>query len=415
MTWEKSRIVDICDKVALSSLYAIALLFPVSKAAIEVFSTLAILCYIVKKITQRKGISVTPLNLAILTYLAICFISIFISSNPKISTRTFFGKTIQDILFFFVLVDTLNNEKRLKNFIYIFFFSSAVLGIDGIYQNFTRKDFIRHRPTIFVDRIYATFPTPNDFGCYLNAIIPFLITVFFARSRAKTARFFLSGLFALLFICLILTVSRGAWFGFMASALFIGVWIYPVGIFLLLLGLFIIVTQPFYPTLIKNRLNNFLLVFDITLLGDVGSIERKIFWQAGWKMFMYNPWIGLGLGTFMFNFKRFVVESYQYGPSYAHNCYLQILSEIGIIGLVSFLAILVLFFYNGIKTVIEQQKTFSWYILLASLAALLGYSVQMAVDTIFYSLDLGLLFWILLGLGAAAMNNIKLETDTKIG
>jgi len=47
---------------------------------------------------------------------------------------------------------------------------------------------------------------------------------------------------------------------------------------------------------------------------------------------------------------------------------------------------------------------------LGSLAALLGYSVQMAVDTIFYSLDLGILFWILLGLGTAAMNNIKLET-----
>lgn len=411
MIWEKSRIVDICDKIAIFSIYIIALIFPVSKAAIEVFSTLAIICYIVKKIIQREGIPKTQFNLAITAYLAICFFSIFISSNPRISARTFIGKIIQDVLFFFVVVDTLGSEKRIRNFLYILFFSSAILGIDGIYQYFTHKDFLRHRPPIFVDRIFASFPTPNDFGCYLISVIPFLITIFFTKLRIKMARFILAALFALLFICLLLTVSRGAWFGFMASALFIGVWIYPVGIFLLLLALFITVTQPFYPALIKERLNNFFLVFDTTLSSNVGSIERKFFWQAGWKMFMSNPWIGIGLGTFMFNFKRFVAESYQYGPSYAHNCYLQMLSEIGIIGLVSFLAILILFFYNGIKTTIEQQKTFFWYVLLASLGAVLGYSVQMAVDTTFYSLDLGLLFWILLALGTVAMNTIKSETS----
>ena len=127
---------------------------------------------------------------------------------------------------------------------------------------------------------------------------------------------------------------------------------------------------------------------------------------------MSRPWIGMGLGTFMFNFKRFVIETYREGPAYAHNCYLQMLSELGLIGLASFLLILILFFYKGIKIILNRQKTFSWYMLLASLAAVLGFSVQMAVDTIFYSLDLGILFWILLGLGVVAMNNIKLETVT---
>ncbi|MEK6727060.1 MAG: O-antigen ligase family protein [Candidatus Omnitrophota bacterium] len=412
MALERTKIINILDKIILFSLYIFAFFFPISKALIEIASTLAIICYIAKKIIQREGIAKTPLNLAIVAYLAICFFSIFISSNPKISTRVFFGKVVQDILFFFVLVDMLSSERRLRNFLYILFLSSMLLGVDGIYQHFTHKDFIRHRPIITKSRIYATFPTANDFGCYLIAVIPFLVTIFFTKFRLKAVKFILIGLFTLLFTCLIMTVSRGAWFGFMASALFIGVWIYPVGIFLLLLGLFITVTQPFYPTLIKERLNNLFLVFNTTLSSNVGSIERQIFWQAGWKMFMSRPWIGLGLGTFMFNFKRFVVENYQRGPAYAHNCYLQMLSELGIIGLVLFLSILILFFYDGIKIMLNRKKTFSWHILLASLAAVLGYSVQMAVDTIFYNLDLGLLFWLLLGLGTAAMNNIKLETVT---
>lgn len=412
MALDRVRIVNICDKIILFSLYIIALFFPVSKAVIEIFSTLAIVCFITKKITQRQDIAKTPFNFTILAYLAVCFLSIFISTNFKISARVFFGKTLQDILFFFVLVDALSNERKLRNFLYILFLSSALLGIDGVYQYFTHKDFIRHRRDLMIPRIYATFPTPNDFGCYLITIIPFLIAIFFTKFRFKAVRFVLAGLFSLLFICLIMTVSRGAWYAFIAAVLFLGVWIYPVGEFFLLLCLFIIVTQPFYPMLIKERLDSLFFRFDGSSLGDAGSIERKIFWQTGWKMFMSRPWIGVGLGTFMFNFERFVVETYQYGPAYAHNCYLQMLSEIGVIGLVSFLSILILFFYNGIKTILSRQKTFFWYILVASLAAVLGYSVQMAVDTIFYSLDLGMLFWILLGLGTAAMNNIKLEAVT---
>jgi len=409
MGLERTKIINILEKIILCSLYAIAYFFPISKAIIEILSSLAIVCYITKKIIQREGIPKSRLNLAIFVYLVYCFFSIFMSSNPKISARTFVGKSIQDILFFFVLVETLNSERKLKVFLYILFISATLLGIDGIYQYFTHKDFIRHRPLIFLNRIYATFPTPNDFGCYLNAIISFLVTIFFTKSRIKAFKFLLAGLFVLLFTCLIMTVSRGAWFAFTASTLFIGVWIYSVGMFFLLLGLFIVVTQPFYPALIKERLNNFLFFFNTNLLGDVGGIERKIFWQAGWKMFISRPLVGVGLGTFMFNFKKFVEVNYKYGPSYAHNCYLQMLSEIGTIGLFLFLLILLFFFYDGIKMTINREKNFFWYVLIGSMAALLGYSVQMAVDTIFYSLDLGLLFWILLGLGVAAMNNLKLE------
>lgn len=412
MTLEKTRIINILDKIILFSLYLIAYFFPISKAIIEIFSTLAIVCFLLKKIILREGVPRTYLNLSIFVYLLLCFFSIFLSTNFKISTRTFLGKTIQDILFFFVLVDAFNNERKLRNFLYIFLLSSTLLGIDGVYQHFTHKDFIRHRRVIFESRIYATFPTPNDFGCYLVMVIPFLITVFFTKLRLKAAKFLLAGLFILLFSCLIMTVSRGAWFAFMASVLFLAVWIYPVGLLFLMLSLIIAVTHPFFPPVIKERLSNFFSGFDTTSVSDPGSVERKIFWQAGWKMFMSRPWIGLGLGTFMFNFREFVAENYRYGPAYAHNCYLQMLSEMGVIGLVSFLSILIIFLYNGIKIAHNRRETFSWYILLGSMAAVLGYSVQMVVDTIFYSLDLGILFWIILGLGVAAMNNIKLETSS---
>lgn len=401
MNFQREKIINICDKIILLSIYAIAFFLPISKAIIESFSYLAIACFLIKKFIQKDDIPRSPLNLLIILYVIICFFSIFISSNHIISLRSFLGKIMQDVVFFFVVVDTLNSERRFKNLIYILFFSSAVLGIDGIYQHFTHKDFLRNRPDLAIQRIYASFGSPNDFGCYLIAVIPFTLSIFFIKFRFKFFRFLIAALFVLLFTCLILTVSRGAWLAFLISALFMGVWLIPLAKFFLFLGLFVTASLAFLPPFIKERLTNLFVFLDHS------GIDRKMIWEAAWKMFISKPWFGLGLGTFMFNFEKFVSKGYPYGIPYAHNCYLQMASEIGIIGLASFLSILAFFFYNGIKIMRKAQKTFSWYVLLGSLTAVLGYCVQMGVDTFLYSVDLGLLFWLMLGISVAAARQIE--------
>lgn len=404
MSLKKHKIVDICDKIIVFSLYAIAYFLPISKAIIESLSIFAIVCFIFKKIIQQKGILDTHLNLGIFGYMVICFISIFISSNWEISAKTFFAKTLQNILFFFVVSETLNTEKRIKNIIYIFLVSSLLLGIDGIYQYFTHKEFIRHRKYFDIPRIHATFPSANDFGCYLASMLPFSIVSFFTNKfRFKLFRFLFIGLAVLLFVCLMFTVSRGAWFAFLAAILFMSIWIDKLGLFFLSMSVLIVFLLSFYHPYVKERLSNF-----FAFLNQI-DLDREMIWNGAWRMFMLKPWLGIGLGTFMFNFRKFVVPTYPYGISYAHNCYLQIAAEIGIIGLGMFLCILVLFFYQGIKSISMRKKTFSWYILVATLSAVLGYCVQMSVDTALYALDLGMLFWLLLGLGTATMRSIKLE------
>ena len=398
---EKTKIASICDQVCFFSLCVVAFFLPASKGAIESFSIAAIVFYLARKFISFEDITKTPVNITLFLYLFVCIVSIFMSSNLKISARTFFAKTLQDVLFFLVVAETLNTKRRFKNILYILFLSSFVLGIDGMYQYFTRVDFIRHRPRIFIERIYASFVTPNSFGCYLAMVLPFLLALGFFKFRLKAAKLIYLGLFVLLFICLLLTVSRGAWFAFLATALFMALWLRPVSLFFLVLGIIVLVTQSFYPSFIRERLRNFVI------FSDAGSIDRRNIWQAGWKMFISSPWIGVGLGTFMFNFKEFIAADYKYTAAYAHNCYLQMASEIGIIGLLAFLSILAVFFYQGIRALKTQERTFHWYILLASLAGILGYCVQMGVDTILYSLDLGMLFWLVLGMGVAAMRNLK--------
>jgi O-antigen ligase len=392
------------DRLELISLYVVAYFLPISKALMEIFIYLGIAAFITKKLILKQDAEKFFLNKFVAAYLLICFISIFSSSNLRISASSFLGKVLQNVAFFFVIVDTLHTRKRIKIFLLVLLCSSFVLGVDGIYQYFTHKDFIRRRPDFMIPRIYATFPSPSDFGCYLVALIPFTVSLFFAPLRRKTVRFASIGLFALLSVCLLLTVSRGAWFAFIASMLFMGVWLRLITVFFLLLGIAIIFLQPYFNPYIRERLNNFFI------FADNSSTDRRFMWDAGGKMFLSRPWIGVGIGTFMFNFRKFVDPSFAY-IAYAHNCYLQMAAEIGILGLGVFLILLGSFFWKGIDMLNHQvNKTFEWYILLASLASLLGYCVQMSVDTMFYSLDLGVLFWLILGYGSATMRLISGET-----
>lgn len=410
MTLFRDNLYKASDRIALFSVYAIGFFLPISKAIIETMSYVAIIFFIVKIVIGRRPCAGTrSISLAILIYALICLLSIFTSTNSAISVRSFLGKVLQDITFFFVVIGTLNKKDRLRNFLAILFASSLLLGIDGIYQSVTHKDFIRNRPDLMIPRIYASFYTPNDFGCYLVSVMPYVIAVFFSASRILRARFFTASLFILLFICLMLTVSKGAWIAFLGSVSVMCIWLPPVRLLLVFIMLFVAVTLFLFPPFVKERLSSL-----FTFL-DQSSLDRKKIWSAAWKMFLSRPWLGLGLGTFMFNFESFVAEGYAFSPPYAHNCYLQMLAEIGIIGLVAFLAILAIFFYRGIKTIRNSQRTFCWYVLLGSLAAALGYCVQMGVDTFLYSVDLGLLFWLILGIGIAAMDALNRENNVAIG
>ena len=398
---EKTKIINICDRIVLFSIYATVFFLPISNALIETFSIMAIVFYAIKKILQYRDVQISPVGFAVLVYFIICGFSIFISSNPEISLNAFIGKVAQNILFFFVVAETLNTERRVKNLLYILFFSASVVGVDGIYQHFTHKDFIRHRPYYDIPRIHASFANSNGLACYLQIVSFFVLVSLFIKLRFKLFKILFAALFVLLVICLVLTSSRGGLYAFISGILFMGIWIRAIMISFLALG--IIIVSLSYFSWFKQRPDGF-----FAFLGG-GDTDRRQMWYAARMMFKSSPWVGVGLGTFMFNFRKFTDGVYPQGVPYAHNCYLQIADETGIIGLAVFLSILVLFFWSGIKRINSGQKTFFWYILLASLAAVFGYCVQMAVDVIFYSLDLGILFWLLLGLGVAAMERVKLE------
>lgn len=393
----EEKIIHYCDKTMEFSLYLMVFFLPISKAIIEITSTLAIIAFLIKKITQKQFPS-TYLNLPLFAFVGISALSIIGTSSLHTSLRNFFSKLIEQVFLFFIVFETINTRQKIKNILLVMFSSAFLVGIDGIFQYFTHKDFLRYRTMPFKNRINAPFYTPNDLGAYLVPLTILSLSANFLYFKNRVIRVLMRIVPVLLFSNLILTFSRGAWLGLIVGLIFMA----SIVLFLknkktllipsLLIILIIIVFLPLRSDIPLSK------ILDFT---DAGSVDRKGLWIIAWNMIKAKPILGHGIGTFMHNFKYYNNIGYSHSVSYAHNCYLQMAAEIGIIGLLAFLWLIVILFKNFIK-IIKNNRTKLDPIFLGLISGLLAFLVHSSVETNLYSLDLGALFWIILGLTVSA-------------
>ncbi len=76
-----------------------------------------------------------------------------------------------------------------------------------------------------------------------------------------------------------------------------------------------------------------------TIVSDHSIIERITFLRDGMKLFKRSPIIGLGMGSF--ENASYSVQTYHYETKYVHCHFLQVMIEIGLVGLVFWLGLLV--------------------------------------------------------------------------
>jgi O-antigen ligase len=133
----------------------------------------------------------------------------------------------------------------------------------------------------------------------------------------------------------------------------------------------------------------------LATLSDMGTKDRLHMWQAALRMIQDRPILGQGVNTFMANYLDFWVGG-ERQPRYAHNCYLQIAAETGLIGLAAFAGMIVAA-SRRVWSALRVKAAAAT--LLAGLAAgLLAFLVHAGYETNFFSMRQAALFWTLGGL-----------------
>jgi hypothetical protein len=126
--------------------------------------------------------------------------------------------------------------------------------------------------------------------------------------------------------------------------------------------------------------------------------SRLIIWKGAWHLWQASPWYGLGIGNFKYFYPSFSLPGDGSTLEYAHNDYLQLLIETGLLGVILLGALLLAFFYycmhylKKYSVLSSNYTTITTQIVLASSLVMCSF-----VDFIFYILSFNLMLGTVLG------------------
>lgn len=268
--------------------------------------------------------------------------------------------------------------------------------------------------------IDAAFGNKQLFAGFLLLLLPLLLVLAFSEVGLKY-RIPAQGAALLSVVALLLAQNRSSWLG-MAVALvaLIGMalsrtsrhelsrlrhqWIVPVVIVGGAVGLFLTVTRT-TPVVTARATTLAATSRDHSLAWRLGV------WRGAWQLIRERPLFGWGIGTFPLEQARTVPGAWprdlvrRWGPTLAeeaHNEYIQVAAEMGVIGLGLHLWILGAFFGFGLRTLREREPGYRRRVLMGCLAGLAGQTVDALANPAWRCADVSWLFWLMMGLGMAA-------------
>ncbi len=332
--------------------------------------------------------------------LALCLGTIF--SMTFIKSAQILLITLSFVLFFYVTFQLLDTEIKWRSALLSFLFVGAFVGLYGIYQNFAGVS----STASWVDkemfnnikvRVYSTFDNPNVLGEFLVMMIPLSLAVIW-KSKTHGQKFLCTALFFCLGACMIFTWSRGAWLGMMlATVLFLLImdkrWWALVVIGLLMVPVLLGTDNP-----IADR------ILSIGNTKDTSTAYRVSIWQASLHMIRDFGVSGIGMGSDAFSmiYPRYALAGANFAL-HSHNLFLQILVESGIVGIVSFLAMVIAFVRRSFSLAVYQKRSkFSSALCIAICAGVLGFLFQGLTDNVWYNYKMVLIFWIMLAFASSA-------------
>ena len=406
----KDKIILLSDRVAEYSLYLLIFFLPFAKAGVKNCFAFAFLAWITKRLLgyRAKGLwglfPATELNKPLLAFILVNAFAVIMCVNFIPSIGPFFSKFLKYIFMFFIVVDTINTEKRIKNLLAVVIFSALFISADAATQYFRGVDFLRGYP-ISGQRLTASFQNPNSFGEWLIMVIFITLGLLLTMQPGKfiLKRLGLSILAFILMLLIGLTYSRGAWIGFLAGLIIIVA--YKISrsskrartLLALLIIMFVIGIFFLLPSAIKER------IVSVGTIEGSGLVRLKL-WQGALGIIKDFPLFGAGLNTYASVSLRYSIPGEE-GYSYAHNSYLQMAAETGLAGLACFLWILVKFFRLEFRALLLRDSPL-WGYSLGLLAGISAFLVHGFFESNLYSFQLATLFWFMLGLAISTQRTI---------
>ena len=354
-----------------------SLAFPYLNSAYSSFLLgFLVIWVVIKRISFKENKElIYPLILLCLALI----ISIVFSINKLNSLRELYKYATGSALFAITISLSNDNKQRIIRTI---IFAGLIISILAIYQYFigfrhvldylSRKNISYEFASDYIQRrrVFFPFVTPNTLAGYLAMLIPLALI---NKDRLLTITLFA--------FTLLLTKSLGAFLGLFFA---LTVYFFLQGKFkkreiFLLSGLLIIIGAVFISRFATQKTHTQPIFSTLMRLG---------YWRDTWKLIRMQPLTGIGIGNFNLAQAR-----------YAHNSYLQIWAEMGLLGIISILWLVISVLRAGLRNLKENPNRIQ---IICSITACTVFLIHNFVDFSFFLPEVSLIWWVILGMACVS-------------
>ena len=377
-----------------------------SQSVLEIGAALLFLLWGFLAVRQRQvEIHWNPLLAPLLGLVGFVLVQWFfgLSVYPYL-TKVEFLKLAAYIVLVFLAVQSFRNSKQMRPLIWFLVIFGFAVALFGIVQFLTFNDKLYWlRPLRYGGLPFGPYVNRNHFAGLMELIIPLGLAILFYRA-VRRDKLPLVGLFTIVPIgALFLSASRAGIlsFCFQLGLLAYLVWArhagrkqLPIATGVILLAGAFVVWLGVGPT--WDRFTH--------LWGQDLSQERRLMMlEDSWRIFLDHPWAGTGAGTLVTVYPQYASFDDGRVVDHAHNDYVELLAETGIVGGLCALGFVVLLFRRALTSLQSDQSAFILAARTGALVACSGLLLHSLVDFNLHIPSNALLFALLASLATSSL------------
>lgn len=390
---------------------------------------LAVLCliWIARRLTTGTLSARTPMDMPILGILIMVPVSLYASVDWTLSLPKMYG-IILGVALFYALVNRIHTVREVWLAAFGVVLTSVAFALLGLVGTDWSESKLFALPQIYgrLPHLIRGIPRslgggfhPNGIGGTLIFFVPVLVSLLLARGDLKRTQFaannlllrvwrawhrhILVGCLLLTLFTLILTKSRGSFMGVTVGLLALGIWwdrrflwVIPAAA----LGLFVAVQVWGGEALAELALR-----MDIVGGGITSTMQGRMeVWQRAIYMIQDFPYTGIGVGTFE-KVANVMYPFFLLGPeakvTHAHNTLLEVGVDLGIPGLVAYVALLTCFVVAAWRAYHALSDRALQALIVGLACGMLAHQVFGLTDAFLLGTKPGVVMWAFLGLMAA--------------
>ena len=328
------------------------------------------------------------------------------------STQIFFIRLIVYMIFLAAVLTFIDSEQRYRRAVAVVLIFGGLIAFVGILQKLASPEAIYGVRTHSGANPFGPYINSHHFASLMVLISGIGVAHMLGRGIQQQTKLLIGISVGLMAIAVPLTNSRGGVLAYTAMiCVAVLAWFY---------GRQTNERPGLFPLVAGGAALGMIVIGSVIYLGGEGAMLRGFgidgpsadissgrfhFWSVAWKIFLENPIIGAGMDAFGVAYTQFDTQNGVYRVEQAHNDYLQMLADGGVIGLLLAAAFIFILIKQAVTRLKSESESFLRVTIIGGLAGCVGIFVHSLFDFPLRTVGNAFVFLLVVGVILAPVNS----------